>query len=320
VSGPAEGVAIERGLALRRTRRSRWRVAWRRHWFVYVFGVVLPVVLFAIFVGYPLVYSVYLSFFSWNGLGAKHYVGLANFRELVDDDTFRTSLVNSLEWIVGTLFFADVVAFLLAVWLRSGKLYLAPLFRVLIFLPVTLSLVAVGLMFAFILDPAFGALTFLLDKVGQHNQIPDLLGNPDLVLYTLIAVFGWTYIGVAMMLFDAALGQVPPELYEAARIDGAGGAQTLRYVTIPSLRPLFVVVTMLAVLDALSAFDLIIAMTNGGPGDASSVLGFFMYRSAFAEQRFGYGASVSTFILAMSAVFAVLYVRRVGSSVIGEKR
>ncbi len=301
-------------------RRHGWARAWRRHWLVYILGVGLPIALYAVLVGYPLVYTVYLSLFSWNGLGAKHYVGLANFRELVHDEVFRTSLTNSLKWIAGTLFFADVVGFMLAVWLRSGTVIGARVFRVVLFLPVTLSLVAVGLMFALIVDPAFGAISVLLSYVGFDNQLPDLLGDPDRVIYTLICIFGWTYVGGAMLLFDAALGQVAPELYEAARIDGATPPQTLRHVTIPSLRPVFVVVTMLAVLDALSAFDLIIAMTNGGPGDASSVLGFFMYRSAFGETRLGYGAAISTVILLMSAAFAILYVRRVGRGLFGAHR
>ena len=301
-------------------RRQSWARAWRRHWLVYLMGVGLPVTLYAVLVGYPLLYSVYLSFFSWDGLGSKDYVGLANFRELWHDEVFHKSLTNSLKWIAGTLLFADVVAFMLAVWLRSGTVYAARVFRVILFLPVTLSLVAVGLMFAFIVDPAFGAISGVLGAFGFENQVPDLLGDPDVVIYTLICIFGWTYVGGAMMLFDAALGQVAPELYEAARIDGATPPQTLRHVTIPSLRPVFVVVTMLAVLDALSAFDLIIAMTNGGPGDASSVLGFFMYRTAFGETRLGYGAAISTFILAMSAIFAILYVRRVGRGLFGAHR
>ncbi|MDB5074581.1 MAG: binding-protein-dependent transporter inner rane component, partial [Chloroflexi bacterium] len=150
--------------------------------------------------------------------------------------------------------------------------------------------------------------------LGVLNQ--DLLGNGDTTLYTLIAIFGWSYLGIPLMLFDAGLSQISPELYEAAKIEGASGLQSMWHITVPMLRPTFMIVTMLAVIEALRAFDLVAVMTKGGPGTASDVLGYFMYITAFDETRFGYAASVSTVILLMSAVFAIFYLRRVGSDVI----
>ena len=177
-----------------------------------------------------------------------------------------------------------------------------------------MSLVAVGLMFSFIVSPAFGVFNVLFGYIGIGDPNVDLLGNPNSALYTLIAIFGWSYIGIAIILFHAAIRQIPEELYEAVRLDGERPPDVAPVITLPMLRPIFMVVTMLSVLEALRAFDLISVMTRGGPGNASQVLGFLMYRSAFNEQRVGYGAAISTVMLALSAVFAIVYLRRVGRS------
>jgi ABC-type sugar transport system permease subunit len=300
----------------RRARRHETKLErFRRRWFAYVFGLVVPVVIYGIFVGYPLLYSVYLAFVKWDLFAPhKEWVGLANFRDLWGDSQFWNAFRGTVKWTIGTLFVVDVVAPALAIFLNSGRVYLPGLFRMIFFIPVTMSLVAVGLMFSFIVSPAFGVFNVLFDKIGVGDPNLDLLGNPHSALYTLIAIFGWSYIGVAIILFHAAVRQIPAELYEAVRLDGASGLQSLRYVTLPMLRPIFMVVTMLSVLEALRAFDLISVMTRGGPGNASQVLGFLMYRSAFNEQRVGYGAAISTVMLALSMLFAIVYLRKVGRS------
>jgi ABC-type sugar transport system permease subunit len=302
-----------------RTRRSRRRETklelFKRRWFAYFFGLVVPVVVYAIFVGYPLLYSVYLAFVKWDLFAPhKEWVGLSNFRDLWGDSQFWNAFRGTVKWTIGTLLVVDVLAPALAIFLNSGRVYLPGLFRMIFFIPVTMSLVAVGLMFSFIVSPAFGVFNVLFAKIGFGDPNLDLLGNPHSALYTLIAIFGWSYVGVAIILFHAAVRQIPAELYEAVRLDGASGLQSLRYVTLPMLRPIFMVVTMLSVLEALRAFDLISVMTRGGPGNASQVLGFLMYRSAFNEQRVGYGAAISTVMLALSMLFAIVYLRKVGRS------
>jgi raffinose/stachyose/melibiose transport system permease protein len=302
--------------ATHRARRRETRLEMlRRRWFAYFFGLVVPVLVYGIFVGYPLLYSVYLAFVKWDLFAPhKEWVGLTNFSDLWGDAQFWHAFGGTVKWTVGTLFVVDVLAPALAIFLNSGRVYLPGAFRMVFFIPVTMSLVAVGLMFSFIVSPAFGVFNVLFAKIGIGDPNVDLLGNPHTTLYTLIAIFGWSYIGVAIILFHAAVRQIPAELYEAVRLDGASGRQSLRYVTLPMLRPIFMVVTMLSVLEALRAFDLISVMTRGGPGNASQVLGFLMYRSAFNEQRVGYGAAISTVMLALSMLFAIIYLRRVGRS------
>ena len=300
--------------AVRRARQRETRLERvRKRWFAYLFGLVVPVVIYAIFVGYPLLYSIYLAFVKWDLFAAhKQWVGLQNFRDLWGDSQFWNAFAGTVKWTIGTLFVVDVLAPALVIFLNSGRVYLPGVFRTVFFIPVTMSLVAVGLMFSFIVSPAFGVFNALFGFIGVGDPNLDLLGNPNSVLYTLIAIFGWSYIGVAIILFHAAVRQIPAELYEAVRLDGASGLQSLRYITLPMLRPIFMVVTMLSVLEALRAFDLISVMTRGGPGNASQVLGFLMYRSAFNEQRVGYGAAISTVMLALSMLFAIVYLKKVG--------
>jgi len=302
--------------AARRARRRETRLELlRRRWFAYFFGLVVPVVVYGVFVGYPLLYSIYLAFVKWDLFAPhKEWVGLANFRELWGDSQFWHAFGGTVKWTIGTLFVVDVLAPALAIFLNTGRVYLPGFFRMVFFIPVTMSLVAVGLMFSFIVSPAFGVFNVLFGKLGVGDPSLDLLGDPHTALYTLIAIFGWSYVGVAIILFHAAVRQIPAELYEAVRLDGASGRQSLRYITLPMLRPIFMVVTMLSVLEALRAFDLISVMTRGGPGNASQVLGFLMYRSAFNEQRVGYGAAISTVMLVLSMLFAIVYLRKVGRS------
>jgi ABC-type sugar transport system permease subunit len=313
-----------------RCRRARIRLAFHervasgriseigRHRLIFVLGVLLPVCIYAALVGYPIAYNVYLSFHSWDGLSSRvRYVGLGNYRDLIDDPTFWLSLANTVQWTVGAIVIADVFAFLLATALRSSKIYFGTMFRMLFFLPVTMSLVVIGLMFSFTLNPGFGALTQLVQLIGFQNAEPDVLGTPSTALYTLIVIFGWSYIGIPLMLFDAGLTQIPSELREAARLDGANGIQVLWCIVIPLMRPIFMVVTVFAVLEALRSFDLVLVMTRGGPASATQVLGYYMYDTAFNEQRFGYGAAISTVILVLSGLFAVFYVRRAARDALG---
>ncbi len=296
--------------------REQWRELLRRR-DVFGFGILLPVAIYVLFVGYPVVYTLYLSFCTWDGFSkVVSFVGLSNYTLLFQDPDFWTALGNTILWTIGTLFFSNVVAFVLAVALRSRLVYFGNFLRILFFLPITMSLVATGLMFSFILTPAFGALWTIAQALGFANG-PDLLGEPSTALYTLIVVFGWSYIGIPLMLYDAGLTQIPEELYEAARLDGASPLQQMRLVTFPMLRPIFMVVTVLATIEALRAFDLVLVMTRGGPGHASDTLGYFMWVESFHQRHFGYGAAISIVLLVLSSAFSLAYIRRSGRDALG---
>ena len=288
-----------------------WRAA-KRHWFVYGGGIILPLILYTIFIGYPILKTLYLSLTEWNGLDPQvTMVGLNNYRTLLEDPIFKVSFINNVKWASLTLLFPVVAGLLFAVFLHSGKVYFASVFRSALFLPATMSLVAIGIMFALILNPIFGALNEGLRAIGLGFLTHDWLGDPDTALYTLLFVFGWFYTGLPLMLFHAGISEIPPELFEAAKIEGANGLQTFWYVTLPSLKPVTTVITMLTVITSLKAFDLVMVMTRGGPFNQTSVLGYFMYTESFWNYRFGYGAAISVVILLLSSVFAAIYLRNV---------
>jgi raffinose/stachyose/melibiose transport system permease protein len=292
--------------------RERTRLRWhgfKEDWFKYLFGIIIPLILFCIFVGYPIIGTIQLSFFKWNGFSfEKEFVGLDNFKRLIADPNFVLSFVNNIKWFILTLIFPVFGGLVFAAILSSNRIYLTKLFLVLMLLPITLSMVTIGVMFGLILNPVFGALNLALGTIGLDFLQTDWLG-PNIALYTLIAVGSWSFIGMTTLMFHAAMTQVPEELYDTAKIEGANAVQTFRYVTLPMIRSVIAVVTILVAINSLRAFDLVLVMTRGGPFKKTNVLGYFMWNESFYKMRFGYGAAIGTSILLLSSLFIIFYIR-----------
>ncbi|MGA7931344.1 MAG: sugar ABC transporter permease [Candidatus Sulfotelmatobacter sp.] len=277
--------------------------------------------MFAIFAGYPILYNLFLSFTKWNGLSREiKPIGLNNYIELGKDPIFVLSLVNTLKWTILTLIFSLGLGLSLSIILFLGKVYFRGLFRSLIFVPVTMSLVATGIMFSLILSPDFGLLDQTLRALQLDWLIRSWLGDYHTTLYVLIAIGVWGYVGIPLMLFHAGLNELDPELLDAARLDGASDLQIARHILLPALKPAFVIVAVLSVLQSLRTFDLVATMTQGGPAGATKVLGYFMYSETFWNNRFGYGAAISVVILVLSIGFAWAYLRRVANNAIHESK
>lgn len=292
--------------------RASFSVFARRHVFVTLFGIVAPLALFACFIGYPILYTIYLSFFEWNGMAAtKKFVGLANYAYMFGDNYFYISLVNNLKWLVVSLAFPVVFGFLIAYAMRARAVYFPALLRTAIFFPVTMSLVAVGLMFLLILNPIFGAFDSLLRALGLGFLIREWFGDYRIAIYTLAVVGGWAFTGLPMIFYFAGIGDVPKETFDAARVEGAGGLRMMLQVALPQLRPVTAVVVMLTLFESLKAFDLIAVMTKGAPFGRTDVLGYLVYLESFWNSRFGYGATVSVAILVLSIIIAALLLGKV---------
>jgi ABC-type sugar transport system permease subunit len=293
----------------------RIREIWKdflRHKFVYLAGVVMPVIIFIVFVGYPVIDTIRLSFFSWDGIGfGKTWIGLKNYVDLVHDPRFYVALKNTGLWTILTLLVPVGFGFFLAVFLSSNKVYASGLIRSLIFLPTTMSLITIGIMFGLILNPIFGAANTILSNFGLGFLAHDWMGDPRINLYTLIFTYAWSYMGLPLTMFFAGIRQIPTELFDAAKLDGANSFQSLRYITIPMLRPVFTIVIVLAVVNSVKAFDLVFAMTRGGPAGATDVLGYFMYLQGFLSSQYGFAATVSVTILVISSVFVFIYLRTI---------
>lgn len=275
---------------------------------------------FALFLAYPLVHTLVLSLYAWSPVSPrKLYEGLGNYAELLRDPGFHLALRNNVHFVTLSLALQMPLALLLAVGLNSATRWHRWL-RTLFFSPFVLPVVAVGLIWQLIYEPSLGALNAFLTSVGFERYAIGWLGEETAAIFAIIAVSSWRYVGFHMMVILAGLQGVPEEIYEAARLDGAGRWQILTLISLPSLRRILLVDALLVTVGSVKMFDLVQVMTGGGPGAASEVLATYMFRSAFTYNRMGYAAAVAVVLLALTLLLTVLYLRASGREAEGESR
>ncbi|RKY77990.1 sugar ABC transporter permease [candidate division KSB1 bacterium] len=246
-------------------------------------------ILFIVFMVYPVFYLVRLSFYQWDGITQMKFIGLENYARLLQDPIWWKSLKNTMIYVVAKLVIELSLALGAAVVLNS-KLKGKNLFRSIFFLPVVTSMAVMGIVFVGIFSPFEGVFNLILMKLGLISQFRDWLGEPSTALYTVIGVAIWHDLGINMVFFLAGLQSIPKYLYDAAKIDGAGSWQQLLHVTLPMLKPIALIIVMLSVIGSFKVFDIVNVMTNGGPYYASEVVTDYMFKYGFAGR--GLGASV----------------------------
>jgi len=262
---------------------------------------------YGLFLLYPIAQSTRYSMFSWNGLEPlDNFVGIDNFRKAFSDPMFRDALRHNTIIIVLSLAFQIPFALGMAM-LLNARLRGRAILRTLFFAPYVLSEVVTGVVWRQILRPD-GMLDQILGSIGAESLVREWLADPDFVLYSLFVVISWKYFGFHMILLLAGLQQIPKELGEAASIDGASAWQRFRYVTLPLLGPTLRVSIFLSVIGALQLFDLVWVTTKGGPIGASSTMATYLY-DQFRRGLFGYASAVSIVIFLLSLVVALLYQR-----------
>jgi len=257
--------------------------------------------MFALYVVWPIFESFRISFYDWDGLGEKVWLGWRNYTELFGDRAFKTSLYNNLIWLV--LYMLAVpcglgIAIFLNQTVRGIRIY-----KSLFFFPFVISQVVVGLMFSWFYAPNFGLLYNLIEWVTGDGVA--ILADPDLATYGIIAAGLWPQIAYCMILYLTGLNNVAPDQIEAARLDGAKGLKMLWYVILPQLRPATFIAVVVTVIGALRSFDLVSIMTNGGPFGSSRVLSYYMYEQALSEYgyRMGYGAAIAVILFLIMMFF-----------------
>ena len=276
---------------------------------VYSLFLLPALVIFTAFVIYPILASLYYGLTDWDGLAPDlHFVGLANFQQLLSDPTVLIDLKNTLVFAAGVMVLQNGLALLFAIIL-DGLLRRLTFLRVLFLIPAMLSALAIGYIWSYIYTPQFGFLNTFLGRIGLSAWQQDWLGNPHLVLATLIFTNSWEFIGFSMVIFLAGLQAVPSELYEAADIDGTSGWQRFRHITFPLIAPSVTVNVVLTMIGSMKVFDLIFVMTNGGPGDASESLAIRLYKEAFTSNHFGYGTAVGIVMSVLILCLSVLNLR-----------
>ena len=257
--------------------------------------------MFAIYVIIPIFQSMWISFFDWDGLGPKTWIGVSNYVELIDDRAFYTSLKNNVIWLV--LYMLALPAGLgIAIFLNQTITGMRA-YKSLFFFPFVISQVVVGLMFSWFYAPNFGLFYNLIEWFTGTGIA--ILAEDKYVTYGIIAAGLWPQIAYVMILYLTGLNNVAPDQVEAARLDGAKGWRMLWYVILPQLRPATFIAVVVTVIGALRSFDLVSIMTDGGPFGSSRVLSYYMYEQALSEYgyRMGYGAAIAVVLFAIMMIF-----------------
>jgi ABC-type sugar transport system permease subunit len=247
-------------------------------------------VLMGVFLVYPVVENFRYSLTNWNGISAPTFAGLANFRELFSDTLFRDVIKHTLQLAVfGTA--ASVAVGVLWAYGIERRLPGWRTYRFLLFVPVVIPITVSGLLWSLLLGPQ-GPVNVILQDLGWKNP-PVWLGDVHVTLWVVIAVSVWQAAGFTMLLVLGAMEDIPREQHEAASLDGAGSLRRLVSIVLPNIRGTVSIVTVLQFISLLKAFDLVFAMTQGGPGNSTDVLGTYLYQESFSELRWGYGSAVA---------------------------
>ena len=231
------------------------------------------------------------------------FVGISNYQAVLADPLFWSSVRITLVFMLVVAPLRIFGAFFLAILLNSPKLPFATFFRTAYFIPVVTTTAIVGLVMRFILDPSAGPVAAVL---GVFDLPPvDLLGDSATMLFTAAVVYVWKFFGITMIYWLAALQTIPKDLYEAARIDGAGGSRIFRHITLPMLLPFLLIISVLTIEDCFHAFDLMQTMTAGGPFFSTEIIEIYIYRWAFAASIPQLGFASAAAVLFGVLVFVI---------------
>lgn len=258
---------------------------------------------FLAFVIYPLFKSLYISFFNWDGLTPATFVGFANYQKLFTDQTFRISFQNNIHYTLVTVLFSIVFGIMMAL-LMNVKLRGIGFFRTIYFLPQVTSLVAIGIVWSTILAN-YGPVNQLLMGLGIEAP-PKWISSTKYALISVEIVSIWRSMGYNAIILLAGLQGISPDLYEAAKIDGANSRQRFQHVTLPMLSPTIFFCTVMAIIGSFQVFDTIMAMTQGGPGRATNVLTYYIYQLGFVQFKFGYASAIAYVLFIIILVLTLI--------------
>lgn len=264
--------------------------------------------IYALFALWPFVHSIYLSFFSWDGVGPRTYVGLANYRAIADNGELRDAFVHSFVLICFYSVLPTLLALVVVSVMNRSRIRGLTAFRTILFLPYVIAPTAVAVIWRWLLAPD-GPFNGLLSAVGLSALTRPWLGDFSFALPSVGLVGTWVMLGLAVVLLLAGVQKIPTELYDAARIDGAGAVAEFRAVTLPGLRYEIAVVLVLTVTAALRNFDLIYVMTSGGPGTSTAVPSWLVYNQAFVVGAVGAAAALGITLAALIVVVNVVITR-----------
>lgn len=264
------------------------------------------ILLFLVFMIFPILFTFYISFHKWTILGKPNFVGLGNYYQLLTDNVFWISLWNTLYYTIGTVPFSMALGLAGAI-LLNRRIPLRAFFRGVFFAPVVVSLVATGLIWSWMYNPNYGLFNHLLQFVGIEGV--NWLSSTAWAMPAVIITTLWVRTGYCLVIYLAGLQAIPESLYEAAEIDGASSWQKFWYVTLPLLRHTTTFVLVISVIYGFMVFDLIYTMTNGGPGHSTTVIVQYIFQKAFVEGDMGYGSALGAVLFLIMMVLAAVQLR-----------
>ncbi|MGB1864166.1 MAG: carbohydrate ABC transporter permease [Candidatus Puniceispirillum sp.] len=288
-------------------RQSGW---WKRNqrtlmpWLFLTPGILL----FAIYVLWPIMSSLSISLYQWDGLSPATYVGLENYVELMDDEEFYTALWNNVRWLI-CFMGAVPVGLALALFLNQ-VVFGIRLIKSLFFFPFVISQVVIGLVFTWFYEPNYGIIAPLLNLVGLEGWA--ILADEDYATYGIIFAGLYPQIAYCMILYLTGLNNVSADQIEAGRMDGATGFSLFWNIILPQLRPATFIAVVVTIIGSLRSFDLIAIMTQGGPWGSTNVLAYYMFEQALSEYgyRMGYGSAIATILFSIMMVYILFFIYR----------
>jgi multiple sugar transport system permease protein len=284
------------------------------NWFtegLYPYASVLPALLVIIlFTIYPVFYAVRISFYQYilTKPNSHPFIGLKNFHDVITSYYFKNSLINTsiytIASVTGVIIFGIIVALLLNTKIRSVNVL-----KIIILLPWAIPAVVAGLMWKWILNSDFGILNGILYSLGAIESYIPFLADPILAKISLIMAHIWKEGPLAAIFILAGLQLIPNEFYDAAKIDGGDGLRVFRFITLPLLRPILLVVLVYETMTAILTFDLVYVLTGGGPADSTSLISWFAYAEIFKFLNLGAGIALSIIIALITLILIILYMR-----------
>lgn len=282
-------------LAIRRQRNTNFVAA------IFLAPVVLVLV---VYIFYPIIETFRVSAFDWNGISTNpKFIGLDNWVKLMHDEKFWTAFLNNIKVMILSILIQIPLGLAMATFVEfAGKK--ATVFKILWFIPMLMSSVAIGFLFTYALATNGGIISSISQLFGGGNI--DLLGNPKLALYAVIGVVAWQFTPFYMVYCVAGYTNVPEEVYEASVIDGANKRQYFCHIALPLLKPTIKSAAILSMVGSLKYFDLVYVMTGGGPGTATELMATYMYKLSFAQFNMGYGSAVAGGMFILISLLSLL--------------
>lgn len=269
-----------------------------------IFSLVIPGILVFVFaILAPIALSVYYGFTDYSGMGRATFIGMDNYKQLMMDQVFHKSLLNSLFLAIGFIVIQHPIAIIVAAVLDKLQGKAEGIFRCIYFIPNVISVAVIAYLWKFVYNPDFGLLNNFLKMFGYTGKINWF--STDLAIWSVLIVLIWHGFGWGMLIYYTGIKNIDPVLYEAASIDGANGKTTFLQITLPLMKPVIQINVTMAIISALKQMETVYLLTNGGPGNSTQFAANYLYKQAFKAFKYGYGNSIGIVFIIICLIVTV---------------